>query len=528
MRQSTFERFLFTGILICALLLPAVCCAEEAVPFKLTTEIPHCRTIWIGVLQGTWQEMGIQYGQRCGEDIAHNFDIFWESMVLQEGGGWKKGRSKNERVSYCVAYMERSMRELLYLSPELIEMLEGIAEGAAKEFAKGKYADACSNIVKLMILNWGHLPLHPDWDFEKDAPRVAKVRKSGKRYAQTEEHDCNGFWVHADATKTGETYATRTVQMWSVERAWSWYRRQVSYVAIPKDPKARVFWAQSEAGNLGGLGGGLMNDQGLCVLTSGCSYSEEHWKQVDETCAPGIKDFMLATYGVIFSKTPEEAAKKVTVGTPLYRKLTGRKTVLRARGAEIVFANAEKAICVEQNAYHYALRKPGDLGEKGASYIVHANHHKCDTGSFDENGNWHQDEPMTMYEPEKEGNSTYYRFWSGMWMLNNNYGQIDREMVMRELATSHIGYDKDGNRYDPDPETGTPTVPGTFCTHNKPFTKEHPLGMGGNNESSVFNLSTLEVWWVPVWPCHYKEWNLSWDYCNLKPFADYRKMLWHY
>ena len=113
-------------------------------------------------------------------------------------------------------------------------------------------------------------------------------------------------------------------------------------------------------------------------------------------------------------------------------------------------------------------------------------------------------------------------------MLQNNYGKIDREMMLREISTSHVGYDRAGNRYDPDPDTGAPSVPGTFCSHMKPITKENPLGMGGNIETSVFNLSTLEAWWVPVWPCHYREQNMDWDYINLKPFSEYRKMKFGY
>jgi hypothetical protein len=298
---------------------------------------------------------------------------------------------------------------------------------------------------------------------------------------------------------------------------------------IPKDSNARVFWGHGTAGNLGGLGGGLMNDHGVCVLTAGCSYSKENWDLVDETCAPGIRDFLLASYGVIFSKSAREAATRATIGTPEYRKLTGRKTVLRSRGANIVFADAKEAFCVEQNARHYAIRRPGYLGEEGNNYIVIANHFKVDKGSFDEDNHWRPGEPMTMYEPEGEKhvrNTTYYRFWSGMWMLRNNYGQIDIEMVKRELATAHFAYDKLGKRYDPDPDSGIPTVPGTFCAHYGPFDPMHPLGYGGNTETSVFNLSTLEVWWVPVWPCHYKEWNMSWDHLNLKPFSEYRKMLY--
>lgn len=506
--------------------------------FKLNSEIPPYRSIFIGILQGTWNEMGVQYGQRCAKDIARNWDMVWNVDVL--GGGlferlWQKGRSSREaRINYVLPYMERYIKELSFLSPELVEFFKGMGEGAAKELDKCTDADICSHLIKTATLNFADLALHPNWDFVDDRPGTAAEKKVS---ATIEGHDCNSMWVRGKATKTGETYAARTVQAGHLtpEGKDGFWNRQVAYVAVPKDPSARVFWGQGTAGNLGGLGGGLLNDNGLCCLTSGCSYSEQNWKEADETTAPGIRDFVLASYGVIFSKSAAEATEKITVGTENYRKRSGRKTVLRARGANIVFADANEAFCVEQNARHYDVRRPGDEGEKGGDYIVTANHFKCENGSFDENNVYHPDRPMARYEPENRESTlaSYDRFWSGMWMISNNYGNIDSEMVMRDFMASHYGYDKEGKRYDPEDSNAPAEIvrkhfSGTFCCHMEPFDEKHPLGVGGNANTSVFNLSTREVWWVPVWPCHYKEWNMDWDYLDLKPFSEYRKMLWGY
>jgi len=180
--------------------------------------------------------------------------------------------------------------------------------------------------------------------------RVKNTVKKSKMYAKLVGHDCNGAWIKGSATATGHTYAVRGAQGTTLrldnnttdlypERS-SGRERQVSYVAIPSDPKGRIWWGTGRAGNLGGgPGGGLLNDRGVCVLTSGCSYSTVHWTRVDESCAPGVKDFILASYGVIFAKSAREAAKLVTVGPRSYRKATGRKTVLRGRGANIVFGD---------------------------------------------------------------------------------------------------------------------------------------------------------------------------------------------
>jgi len=88
--------------------------------FRLGAEIPHCRSLWIGILEDTWEEIGMQYGQRCGKDIARNFDINWEKRILQgEASVWQQGRTEQQRAQYAIAYVQRSFEELSYLRREI-------------------------------------------------------------------------------------------------------------------------------------------------------------------------------------------------------------------------------------------------------------------------------------------------------------------------------------------------------------------------------------------------------------------------
>src|SRR5512140_2247641 len=101
--------------------------------FGFETEIPPFRSSWIGVLQGTWKEMGMQYGQRAAKDIARNFDLWWKENVLGKRLDWQKKRTPEEAGRYCEAYFQRSAKEFSCLCPELIELFEAIGQGAAKE-----------------------------------------------------------------------------------------------------------------------------------------------------------------------------------------------------------------------------------------------------------------------------------------------------------------------------------------------------------------------------------------------------------
>ena len=109
---------------------------------------------------------------------------------------------------YFLAYLQRSFKELSYLSPELIDLFEGIGEGSARELDKCIYAKVCNHFEKVALLNYTSAKhLHPDWDFENDRPRG---EKTPEMYAQLftpngEAEECNGFWVKGEATKNGET-----------------------------------------------------------------------------------------------------------------------------------------------------------------------------------------------------------------------------------------------------------------------------------------------------------------------------------
>ena len=228
--------------------------AGNQTAFRLRTEIPHCRSLWIGVLQGTWQEMGVQYGRRCGKDIARTFDLYWEKEVLRARATlWQTGRTEHEKVRYATNYLQRSYAELSHLRPELIEMLEGMAKGAADELDQCVHAGACTHFLKIALINYSSTShFHPDWDFSKDCPAPAGSPGSPGHPSSPPEDDadCNGFWVKGEATRTGHSYATRTAQSRHIEPGGSARERQVSYVAIPDDPAARVFWGNSRAGNL--------------------------------------------------------------------------------------------------------------------------------------------------------------------------------------------------------------------------------------------------------------------------------------
>jgi hypothetical protein len=69
-------------------------------PFSLNEPNVPSRILWIGTLQGTWKEMGIQYGQRAAKDITQHWDHDWEDRVIDNRGFWAKSRTPEARQAW--------------------------------------------------------------------------------------------------------------------------------------------------------------------------------------------------------------------------------------------------------------------------------------------------------------------------------------------------------------------------------------------------------------------------------------------
>ena len=427
---------------------------------------PVVRTTWIGSLKGSFYEMGFQYGERADLDILRNSDMEWVLCKKAVGGS----------VADLKGRLQKYLEQIELFSPQTVEFLKGMTDGAGSQLSTSPYADEATNFERLFNLQV-YVPI---------------------RYAVTPaDHGCNGFWIGSQATKDGKAIATFHSQG-GMMGASKWNVHHM-YIMVPDDPNANIVWAKNGGGSIS-TGGAMFNDAGLFMGLHASGTSE-----YEDIAAYGVEYNLSRLHVALYSDNAEEAARMLIFGTPEYRAKTGRKTVLRTRGVVIPLSDPNTAIMVEMTARRYALRRPGDMGEKGAGYICQANNNFMEY-SYDEN-NEKTDVPMTKYSPRVPEDSSYYRFWSPMWEIKNNYGQIDLEMVLRQLTASHKIYDKEGNELEY--EMGS-----TFCTHK--FAGGNP---GGSHCPVVVVPETLEIYEVPAWPCRFVDKN--WNYFNLN---DYKAM----
>jgi hypothetical protein len=90
--------------------------------------------------------------------------------------------------------------------------------------------------------------------------------------------------------------------------------------------------------------------------------------------------FQLAK-AAIFGGSIDEAVDLMIHGSKEYREATGRKTTARSPENYII-VDTEDAIVLETSGNHWAIRRPGEFGEK--DFVVSTNYQLCEY-SYDEN-----------------------------------------------------------------------------------------------------------------------------------------------
>jgi hypothetical protein len=235
-------------------------------------------------------------------------------------------------------------------------------------------------------------------------------------------------------------------------------------------------------------------------------------------------------YAAAFANSARHAVELLTVGRPEYRAKSGYKTVIGKckLGANWVVSDRHEALVVEsipadeKGMARYAIRLPGEMGETGSHYVVSTNNVEA-KDSFGEDNLRDPGHPMSRHgngaqDPTHFGlNGTGTRFWTLMWLIQRNHGQITVEMV-QEWRRTHFVYDESGTRHDYVEDGGNRIpvhlVPDTanLCRHTS-----GPPGVDTNKGINIYvSLSVadeLTSFRTKGRPC---EWDGPWDRLSLQ------------
>jgi hypothetical protein len=391
---------------------------------------------YLGELTGSWEEIGKQYGEKAGDLIRMVYEGWYRELLAVQGS-----------PQAIVAYVHQEETYYEALVPEALELMKGMAEGAKDDLGESAYAGVMTNYEKILMIN-------SYFGLQAKPPLASGVSCTPSK----EIHSCSGAVILGAATKDG-----KTIHVSSEDQHFFPQEYLVTFVVNPRDKNAHRFTVTDSAGEIGSEH--AMNDQGVSVS----GYAGGSIDVMAPTLSapfsgyrkPGLDWQVGDFYAIAFANSAKKAVELLTVGRPEYRKKSGKKIVIGkcSKGANWVISDKHEAYVVEsipadQNGIaRYAVRAPGDLGEKNASYIVSTNNVEAKY-SCNEDNQCDKSHPMSQHGNSTQDPTPYFglngtgmRFWTFMWLINNNYGNISADIV-KEWRTTHYVYDLAGTKHD--------------------------------------------------------------------------------
>ncbi len=468
---------------------------------------------YLGELSGSWYQIGKQYGDKAGDMIRLTYEGWYKELIAIQG--------TNQNI---VDYVHQEDAYYKDLVPEALQMMKGIAAGAKKDLDQSIYADKMTNYEKILMIN--------SYFGMQAKPPVATSASAASPAASGAEdvHSCSGAVIFGNATKDG-----KLIHVSSEDQHFFPQEYLVTFIANPSDKRAHRYTITDTAGEIGSEH--AINDHGVSVSGYAGGGINIASPTVDAPFSgyrrPGLDWQVGDFYAAAFASNAKEAVELLTVGRPEYRHKSGKKIVIgKCRmGANWVVSDKHheayvvESIPADQNGVaRYAVRRPGDMGEVGANYIVSTNNVESNY-SCDENNVCNTSHPLSQHG-HYSLNPTYYglsgsgqRFWTLMWLVNNNYGSITPAMV-KQWRTAHFIYDMGGTKHDTLTYQGqeypaylSPGV-GTLCWH---ATSSSAPGVDPFTGINIYvSLSTphnLTVYRTKGRPC---EWVGPWDSLSLK------------
>jgi hypothetical protein len=465
---------------------------------------PHPR--YLGELRGTWYQIGRQYGERAGDLIRMVYEGWYRELLPIQGTS-----------QTMAAYLARQQRFYEYLVPEALDMMHGISDGAAAELAASAFPRELSHFQKVLMIN-SYFGL-------KGKPPASATAEIAS--AEDAIHCCSGAVILGPATRDG-----RAIHVSSEDQHFFPQEYLVTFIVDPADRRAHRYTVTDSAGEIGSEH--AQNDRGVTVSGYAGGSLGILGPTLDRPFSgyrrPGLDWQVGNFYAAAFANSARHAVELLTVGRPEYRAKSGHKIVIGkcTRGVNWVVSDSREAFVVEcipadqKGGARYAIRVPGDMGETGAHYIVSTNNVEA-KDSYTEDNVHDPAHPMSQHgngaqNPTHFGlNLTGTRFWTFMWLIKRNYGQITEKMVQAWRRT-HFICDQPGTRHD-FIEDGGHRIPvylvpdtATLCWHSS-----GPAGVdtfaGVDTYVSMSVADDLTSFRTKGRPC---EWEGPWDRLSLR------------
>jgi len=438
----------------------------------------------LGILKGSWYEMGVQYGERSGPEIVDFFDYRFGAHLEKYG------------MKHLLEDIRRYEAQAKLFFSEGLEFARGIGDGAAKYLDKSKYHADAPNYLKIVFMNcdnclfYGH-PGEPGDDHGLPPNLTADIIEE-----QPSEDSCSMIALlgKKGSTSDGISMLVHNNDGDFIDETWRY-----TYIAIPDTPGANAFWSSTSPGKFFDIMG--TNNKGLALaLTVGGNKTWLPSQNIYER-AFGVTWQYILLKALSSVSNANDVLELLTLGTPEYRAATGRKTLLRTRHNNWIMMDKNDAFVVEVTANRYAIRRPGEYGEKDG-FIIATNHYVANY-SYDAN-NVKTDFPMTFFGDENYVPLSATRYHTAFWEAMFNYGKIDAEM-MKKIWGTHSIINKNGERIDQitDGEKWMPAylASRSLCSHEGGYPETYT---GATIDTKVAIVDYNQVQFSLGRPCEYE------------------------
>ena len=439
----------------------------------------------LGVLKGSWYEMGRQYGQRSGPEIVDFFDYRFGLHVEKYG------------IPHLLDDIRRYEAQAKIFFPEGLDFARGIGDGAANYLSNSKYHGDISNYMKIVFMNCDNC-LYNGHPGPADADHGLPPQSTGDLHEPTPSgaDSCSMIALlgKKGATKDGTSMLVHNNDGDFIDETWRY-----TYICEPDTPGANSFWATTAPGKFFDIVGA--NNKGLAIaLTVGGNKTWIPSENIYER-AFGVTWQYILLKALSSLSTAQEVLELVTVGTPQYRAATGRNTLLRTRHNNYIMMDRDEAFVVEVTANRYAIRRPGDYGEKDG-FIIATNHFVADY-SYD-GDNQRTDFPMTTFGDGNYVPDSATRYNTAFWEGKLNFGNLDGEM-MKKIWAAHYIINKDGERIEQitDGEKWMPAhlASRSICSHEGGYPEKY---LGATIDTKVIHVDYNQIQFSLGRPCEWE------------------------
>jgi len=395
---------------------PIVGAARKSAYLRPEGSAPFPVTAPLVVLRGTWKGMGEEYGKRSAAEIRQVFEGL--SRRLQDVGMDQQALS--EATDGYRVLLEGS-------SPEMLDFMEGIAEGSSLELEKSAGGMDLDDTQKIILINF-----------------FASLYESAPGFAGALEEEgscweCRGALTAAEDALAGA----------NVDASFYPFMYRLALVVIPDDPESNIYFSLPVAGSVGGPTG--LNDEGVYVASfpvnaANPTDASVESPQDDAAGAPSLPlpSSFLTTLVLTKSRDVKSARETLLYGPRELGATGSGEDLISCISADFLISDASDALVLERSPLYYSFRGE-ETALNGGTFIAGSDHFAA-SESYNAKGEA-SGQPMNAHglsDQDIEGSAIRLRSLDGL--FRGCDVKIDAPWLMANAAGMNYIYDEGGNK----------------------------------------------------------------------------------